>query len=123
MKILQGKMIVEKTYTISDLVNGVFNWINRLDTKSFLALSIIFGWIISENSPSGYYKPRPLKRKDFAESVKAEILAKQGHRCNSCNRVLNVVNFDHMDGNRSNNDVSNCQALCPNCHAKKTRRK
>lgn len=30
--------------------------------------------------------------------------------------------FDHIDNDRSNNDFSNCQALCPNCHAIKTRR-
>jgi 5-methylcytosine-specific restriction endonuclease McrA len=32
-----------------------------------------------------------------------------------------VWDYDHIDGNRSNNKISNCQALCPNCHAKKTR--
>ena len=29
--------------------------------------------------------------------------------------------YDHKNGDRSNNKLSNCQALCPNCHAKKTR--
>jgi 5-methylcytosine-specific restriction endonuclease McrA len=34
---------------------------------------------------------------------------------------MGLWDYDHIDGNRSNNDPSNCQALCPNCHAKKTR--
>jgi len=34
---------------------------------------------------------------------------------------LEVFNFDHIDGDRSNNSFFNCQALCPNCHARKTR--
>jgi 5-methylcytosine-specific restriction endonuclease McrA len=32
-----------------------------------------------------------------------------------------VWNYDHKNGDRSNNKITNCQALCPNCHAKKTR--
>ena len=28
--------------------------------------------------------------------------------------------FDHADGDRSNNDISNAQALCKNCHGFKT---
>lgn len=62
-------------------------------------------------------------RKGFSESVKKRVLAVQNHRCNNCYRILDMVNFDHIDGKRSNNSFFNCQALCPNCHAKKTRRK
>ena len=36
---------------------------------------------------------------------------------------LNVYDFDHKDNDRSNNSYSNCQALCPICHAIKTRKK
>ena len=31
-----------------------------------------------------------------------------------------IWDYDHIDGNRSNNHARNCQASCPNCHAKKT---
>jgi len=62
-------------------------------------------------------------RKGFSVSVKKRVMAVQSHRCNYCYRILDMVNFDHIDGNRSNNSFYNCQALCPNCHAKKTRRK
>ena len=61
-------------------------------------------------------------RKGFPKSVRKKVLALQIYRCNHCNRVLDVVNFDHIDGNRSNNSIFNCQALCPNCHARKTRK-
>ncbi len=61
-------------------------------------------------------------RKSFSSSVKHQVLKKQDHRCNSCRRVLNVVDYDHIDGDRTNNDISNCQALCPNCHAIKSRK-
>lgn len=38
-----------------------------------------------------------------------------------CDFPADIWDFDHKDGNRSNNSPGNCQALCPNCHAKKTR--
>ena len=61
-------------------------------------------------------------RKNFSESVKNQVLASQYYRCNDCTiLLLGVVNFDHIDGDRANNSISNCQALCPNCHARKTR--
>jgi len=62
------------------------------------------------------------KRRNFSHLVKQIILTIQGYRCKKCNSILIYPNFDHTDGNRSNNDISNCQALCPNCHAKKTRK-
>ncbi|MFZ0514925.1 MAG: hypothetical protein WAM14_25205, partial [Candidatus Nitrosopolaris sp.] len=42
--------------------------------------------------------------------------------CGQKNRVLNVVDWHHRNGDRSDNRKSNCVALCPNCHAIKTRR-
>lgn len=63
------------------------------------------------------------RRKQFSKLTKQKVLIFQGFRCKSCQNKLEFPEFDHMDGNSSNNDISNCQALCPNCHAKKTRRK
>ncbi len=68
---------------------------------------------------TGTKKPR----RGFSDSVKKQVLAFQHYSCNGCKRMLDVTNFDHIDGNRANNSSNNCQALCPNCHAKKTRRK
>lgn len=63
-----------------------------------------------------------LKRKDFSKMTRQITLIKQADKCNECKKKLEVINFDHIDGNRSNNSITNCQALCPNCHAKKTRK-
>ena len=62
-------------------------------------------------------------REEFSEETKLKTLRKQDHRCAICGRLLGVVDYDHIDGNRSNNDPSNCQAICPYCHAIKSRRK
>jgi hypothetical protein len=60
------------------------------------------------------------ERRYFPASVKEDTIRKQHHKCAICKRNTSVWDFDHKDGNRSNNNPSNCQALCPNCHSKKT---
>lgn len=62
------------------------------------------------------------KRKEFTKLTKEIIPKKQKNRCNLCDKKSDIWDFDHIDGDRSNNGISNCQALCPNCHAKKTRK-
>jgi hypothetical protein len=62
-------------------------------------------------------------RQSFPGRLKEKVLEKQHHRCAGCNRVLNVVDWHHRNGDRSNNRESNCVALCPNCHAITTRRR
>lgn len=62
------------------------------------------------------------KRRYFTETVKKQTLHDQNYKCAICKRTTGGVwDYDHIDGNRSNNGIDNCQALCPNCHAKKTR--
>jgi hypothetical protein len=70
------------------------------------------------NHRKGKYR----ERQHFPDSVKEKVLEKQRHRCADCNRVLNVVDWHHKNRDRSDNRESNCVALCPNCHADRTRR-
>jgi ATP-dependent Zn protease len=65
---------------------------------------------------------KPKKRKGFPQYVKENIKRKQDNKCAHCKKYLKVCDFDHKNGNRSDNRESNCQALCPTCHAIKTRR-
>lgn len=62
------------------------------------------------------------RRRAFTTKTKQAVLLFQGFRCRSCNCILVVPEFDHIDGNKANNLSTNCQALCPNCHRIKTRR-
>lgn len=61
------------------------------------------------------------QRKSFSQLTRRRILEKQNQRCAQCRKILIVVDFDHKNGNRADSRESNCQALCPNCHAIKTR--
>jgi 5-methylcytosine-specific restriction endonuclease McrA len=65
---------------------------------------------------------KPKSRRGFSKSTKAKTLERQNYRCNICSKESDVWDFDHIDGDRSNNSLENCQALCPTCHAKKTRK-
>ena len=60
------------------------------------------------------------ERSTFSIGAKEYAVIKQRHRCASCNDLLNVIQYDHKNGDRSNNRKDNCQALCPNCHSRKT---
>ncbi len=63
----------------------------------------------------------PKSRKGFTRLVKHNVLNKQNYRCGQCKRMLTVVDFHHKNGDRSDDRESNCQALCPTCHAIVTR--
>jgi HNH endonuclease len=64
---------------------------------------------------------RTKERRYFSAEVKRQILKNQNYKCAICKRSNEVWDYDHKNEDRSNNKISNCQALCPNCHAKKTR--
>ena len=64
---------------------------------------------------------RPKERKGFTQLIKFKVLRRQDNKCAHCRKILTVVDFHHKNGDRSDNKQSNCQALCPNCHAIETR--
>ena len=67
-------------------------------------------------------EPRRIRRrKHFTEVVKREVIHKQKNRCATCKRKLEpyVSNFHHVNGDRSDNRLSNCKALCIPCHRRK----
>ena len=65
---------------------------------------------------------KPGKWKRFSKKTQNLVLLRQNYRCYDCGGYLWYPEFHHI-GNRSDNSPANCQALCPNCHAKKTRKK
>ena len=63
-----------------------------------------------------------LKRKKFSKKIRKAVLERQNYRCKICGAVLDVYDLDHIDGNKWNNDISNCQAICPTCHRRKSKK-
>jgi len=76
------------------------------------------------NAPEGNISKRKRgKRKRFSTKTQKLTLLRQRNLCADCGIFLLYPEFHHKDGDRKNNYISNCEALCPNCHAKKTRKK
>ena len=64
---------------------------------------------------------RKASRRQFPKLTKQKTLIGQNFCCNSCGNPLEEAEFHHKNGNRSDNRLENCEALCTNCHARKTR--
>ncbi len=62
------------------------------------------------------------ERKLFPAKVRHQVLVAQKNRCAMCNGHMQRLDreFDHKNGDRSNNKISNCQVLHTRCHRKKT---
>jgi len=87
-----------------------------------LLLSIVVTGLVL-NSLKKLRKSTNRVRKGFSQGTRERILRKQNYRCAYCRKALKVIDYHHKNGNRSDNRENNCQALCPNCHAIKTRNK
>ena len=106
----------------------ILNFIFNPDPEILFYLTIGIGVAvltvaIIEGPGNGPLPKLSKKRKNFSDTVKLRVLKAQNHKCKACKKLLTTTEFDHIDGNRENNCGSNCQALCPNCHAEKTRTK
>ncbi|MDN5868850.1 MAG: HNH endonuclease [Candidatus Nitrosocosmicus sp.] len=97
----------------------IFDLLVRSSSIVLLFSIVITGIFL--NSLKKLKESTRLVRKGFSQGTRESILRKQNHKCVFCRKVLAVVDFHHKNGNRSDNRENNCQALCPNCHALKTR--
>jgi hypothetical protein len=53
---------------------------------------------------------------------KEQVRNRQYGKCNMCFTPPTKWKYDHIDGNKSNNDLNNCQGLCFDCYLIKTQR-
>ena len=69
-------------------------------------------------------KRKQPKRKGFSVTTKKTVLQKNDNRCSLFKVRLGFEfgeNYDHLDGDHSNNSENNCNLLCVNAHDIKTR--
>lgn len=84
---------------------------------------IVFVAVIAKASSSNSSSDSETKsfvRRGWTEDEKLEVRKRQHGVCKKCNNPPPRWQYDHIDGDHSNNDLSNCQGLCPNCHDVKT---
>jgi hypothetical protein len=97
--------------------------LNWFDTEELVIISLLFLMIIGGLLMCLFraLKKRKKKRRLFTAQTKRIVLKSQKFKCLICRTNVGIWDYDHKDGNRGNNKLSNCQALCPICHAKKSR--
>lgn len=63
-------------------------------------------------------------RVPIPNTLKQSVLKRQNYKCKKCSVFLDVYDIDHIVPYRVDpvHRLSNLQALCPTCHARKTRR-
>ncbi len=59
------------------------------------------------------------QKRGWSRDEKEQVRARQFDRCNMCFREPTRWAYDHFDGDKRNNDISNCQGLCPKCQSEK----
>ena len=106
-------MICAYLFSLSDIPKHYGFSVTQRDLISLIILSLSFLTL--------FYNPQKKVRLYFATSTKKQALHKQRQKCGICGKGLAKFNidFDHKNGNRSDNRLSNCRALCTPCHRKK----
>ena len=59
------------------------------------------------------------QKRGWSIDEKEQVRTRQHGRCNMCYREPSRLVYDHFDGDKRNNDISNCQGLCPECKSEK----
>ena len=59
------------------------------------------------------------QKRGWSRDEKEQVRARQFGRCNMCFKEPSHWEYDHFDGDKRNNDISNCQGLCRKCKSEK----
>jgi hypothetical protein len=97
----------------------LLGFISYYTERSFIGQELLGYWLLL--SSVALMSMQKLERNPFTSSVKRQILTNQKNRCAICRSQLEKygTDFDHINGNNTNNKIRNCQALCTPCHRKK----
>ncbi len=87
---------------------------------SILGIIVIVGATIGFSAKKGKFEI--ILRRGWSGIQKEQVRNRQYDKCNMCFTPASRWKYDHIDGNKSNNDLNNCQGLCHNCYSVKTER-
>ena len=85
-----------------------------------LALIGTVGVIVGFSVKKGKFEI--FQRRGWSSTQKEQVRSRQYGKCNMCFTPALHWKYYHIDGNKSNNELNNCQGLCPNCYSVKTER-
>src|SRR5215469_16551895 len=114
-------LLIASLYYIPISTQGISTSAPTTDNSASLFYLVIF---VSVSVVLYKLTHRKRKRRAFTSGVRRKTLEKQHYKCATSKRPLKPreTDYDHKNGNRSDNRQKNCQALCLNCHGDKTRR-
>ncbi len=74
---------------------------------------------VTKAKPKG---PRPYDKRAWRDRIRPAQLSREPYcaKCKKDGRIKLATDVDHMDGDATNNDASNLQSLCHECHSVKT---
>ena len=98
---------------------------NGLDTSHFTGKGHAKGKILGPRRPINDYLNNEVKITSHNLRVRLIKENIKEEKCELCalekwNSLPIPLELDHIDGDHYNNNLSNLQILCPNCHAQKT---
>jgi hypothetical protein len=104
-----------------------FQWINLCKNIWFI-VPIITMYLEKDSISKFMHNSKNFKnlnnsKRNLTETTKKVVAANQQWSCKMCNRMLEAsYEVDHINPlyNGGTNDINNLQALCRNCHGKKT---
>jgi hypothetical protein len=86
---------INTTASTSPISPSTDNWVGPFVIFVIIVVIIAaIAWKITHR------KAKYIVRQAFPDSVKEKVLENQHHRCADCNRVLNVVDWHHRNGDR-----------------------
>jgi hypothetical protein len=127
------KLVARRAVNIANIVSNTstnFFTANSISRVHFVAeVRIALSDLTNSYRPlkkrkiTKFKKSKDIPRVDFTDEVKRKVLRNQDSCCAICGNLMTVIDWDHKDGYRSNNDISNARALCPICHDKVSRKR
>jgi len=65
-------------------------------------------------------KLKIFQRRGWSSIQKEQVRSRQYDKCNMCFTQPSQWKYDYINGNKSDNELNNCQGLCPQCYSVKT---
>lgn len=64
-----------------------------------------------------YHTGRPRDKVRSQQALKLKLLKARGSKCERCNyKKYEILQVHHKNRNRNQNELSNLELICPNCH-------
>ena len=85
----------------------------------FILIGVVGSMIVISVKKRGLVTFQVLGRNNIQ---KEQVRNRQYGRCNMCFTSTSQWKYDYIDGNKRNNELNNCQGLCPDCFSAKKER-